>query len=333
MRCRICSIQGVIVGGAWALWLTLALLFIAPSAEAADGNMSEMMSRIERGDLKEEQIPNPHWDSKACQACHIGNPDDLKFRKSDLNELCNSCHDVTSVATYIHAVGMKPPPSFEQRMPAEFKKSVERSGGVVSCTTCHDMTAQCLADRSDERGLNPRFFRGGPYVSRTDLCFNCHEKENYERFNPHDQITDEGVLDGQRCFVCHSATPDRKRAQGPNDVQFQVVENLSQLCTGCHPWRMHPGGSWARFASRSKGVGPNHLVVPTPAVKKRIENIEAGGEEILPLDPITGTITCATCHNPHERGVQFLHKADVGADGIRRLRRDFMEICVTCHDK
>ncbi|MEW6647360.1 MAG: cytochrome c3 family protein [Pseudomonadota bacterium] len=297
-------------------------------------NPDLILQQLESGELQPDEVPNPHWRRDGCAACHVGDPAAVQLRQTDANMLCNSCHETASVSAYIHAVGMTPPPEFVERMPDDFYQAVVRNGNVVSCLTCHDLPMQCKEERSREQGLNPFFFRGGPYVARTELCFRCHDRQQYERFNPHDQISDEGVLDGARCFVCHSAMPDRKTARGVTDVQFNVVEQLSQLCTGCHPWRMHPGGGWARYAPGSLGKGgPNHMVVPSAQVLERIAGIELEGKEMLPLDPISGKVTCATCHNPHERGVQFQARADVGADGIRRLRRGVQEICVTCHDK
>lgn len=312
-----------------------------PVAVAADAaretallqNPELILPQLESGELQLDDVPNPHWRKDGCAACHAGDPANGQLRQTDANRLCNGCHETASVAAYIHAVGMTPPADFVERMPADFHQAVVRHGNVVSCLTCHDLPMQCKEERAKERGLNPFFFRGGPYSARTELCFRCHDRQQYERFNPHDQISDEGVLDGPRCFVCHSAMPDRKTARGVSDVQFNVVAELSQLCTGCHPWRMHPGGGWARYAQQSGGKGPNHLVVPSPGVMERIARIELEGKEILPLDPLSGKVTCATCHNPHERGVQFQARADVGADGVRRLRRGVQEICVTCHDK
>ena len=54
---------------------------------------------------------------------------------------------------------------------------------------------------------------------------------------------------------------------------------------------------------------------------------------ILPLVP-RGKISCATCHNPHELGVQRRSEADAGADSHKRLRISKMNsgICLGCHD-
>ncbi len=288
--------------------------------------------------ISSDQIPNPHWKEDSCIACHLGNPTDGKARlrsKGEINALCNNCHDLVSVHNYIHAVGMAPSAGKKSRMPPQFLQALERGKGMITCISCHDLPMQCKKERFGERGLNPLFFRGGPYTERTGLCFNCHDAGNYERLNPHDQITDLGELNTQVCIVCHQAVPKRREAKSINDVTFNVGDDLTKLCTGCHPWRPHPGGNWARFSTRSNGDGPNHLVVPPPEIHKRLKATEQSKDMVLPLDPATGKIFCATCHNPHERGVQRQSRADRSADGYQRLRSSGsgQMICVSCHDK
>jgi predicted CXXCH cytochrome family protein len=282
--------------------------------------------------ISPEQIPNPHWREDACPACHRGAPteQDHALRSGDINRLCNNCHDVASVHSYIHAVGMAPSVEKRNRMPEPFRQAVARGGGVVTCITCHDLPMQCRKERFGERELNPLFFRGGPFRDRTDLCFNCHDPARYERLNPHDQISDEGELNQQRCQVCHNITPNRREVKSIDDVSFNVTGDLTPLCTGCHPWRPHPGGSWAQFS----GNHANHLVVPPEKILKRIKEAERQRDVVLPLEPGSGRVFCATCHNPHERGVQRYGRADRGADGFKRLRyAGGVPICMNCHDK
>ncbi len=282
-----------------------------------------------------EDVPNPHWRADACIACHLDNKKNNEMpplRSTDYNGLCGNCHDPSLVAEYIHAVGIEPPDEFLDRMPEDFMKALERSDGVLTCIVCHDLPLQCDKDSFQQAEINPLFFRGGPYSVRTDLCFNCHDPEDYERYNPHDQVTDEGELDTEQCFFCHNVTPNRASARSIKDVTFNVAEDLVKLCTGCHPYRPHPGGSWFGATGNKEGGGPNHIKVPPEKIRKRLEMMLAKSGTIMPQEPETGSIFCATCHNPHERGVQFMKKADVGADGYKRLRRGKFEICLVCHE-
>lgn len=301
-------------------------------------HVDEIPQLLRQGKLDAEQIPDPHWreDGAGCQGCHRGTPGekDTKLRDKDINRLCNNCHDTISVQNYIHAVGMVPSAEKRARMPENFRQAVKRGGDVVTCIACHDLPMQCKKERFGEKGLNPKFFRGGPYTSRTDLCFNCHDPKHYERLNPHDQISDEGELNTQRCLVCHSVTPNRRQAKSIDDVSFNVTDDLTKLCTGCHPWRPHPGGSWAHYARNSTMEGPNHLVKPPEDILRHIKDSEVKQDVILPLEPATGRVFCATCHNPHERGVQRYARADRGADGYKRLRKTGgLPICFSCHNK
>ncbi len=292
-------------------------------------NPERIIGLLDEGAITEEEIPNPHWRNQGCIACHpqrkVVKP--VTLREADPNHLCLNCHEQELVEAFIHPTGMAPPDDFLQRMPDQFRSSLQ--DGNVACTTCHDLSIQCDEERFAERKINPFFFRGGPYLTRTRLCYNCHDPKMYERYNPHDQITDEGELRSKQCFYCHNTYPDRSQARSIDDVNFNLAEDLEKLCTGCHPWRPHPGGVWA---GPKAGEGPDHLVLPPEKIKRRMERVARQQGIILPLEPKTGRIFCATCHNPHERGIQYRPEADKGADGFKRLRRGALEICQNCHN-
>lgn len=338
------------VGGRWWAWCILLLAFSSLQAAPLDNantadtwdeekllaHSDKIPQLLQQGEIKPDQVPYPHWNEDGCIACHLSTPQgkDMKLRSRDINVLCNNCHDTVSAHNYIHAVGMAPSAEKSERMPEQFRQSIKRGGGIVTCIACHDLPMQCKKSRFAERKLNLMFFRGGPYRDRTDLCFNCHNPTHYARLNPHDQISDEGELNTQLCLVCHSVAPNRREAKSIDDVSFNVTDDLAKLCTGCHTWKPHPGGAWARFAKNSDSEGPNHLVNPTDEILKKLKKSEQRGDIVLPLEPATGRIFCATCHNPHERGVQRHSHTDRGADGYKRLRiTPGLPICNNCHDK
>ncbi|MDA8254815.1 MAG: hypothetical protein M0Z99_04100 [Betaproteobacteria bacterium] len=280
---------------------------------------------IAQARIKADDVPTPHWTDDGCPACHLGKPTarNSALRNRDINRLCQACHDSISAHNYIHAVGMVPSPEKRNRMNQSLRQALQRGGNVITCISCHDLTAQCLPERHHERKDNPRFFRDGPYAERSQLCYSCHNPTHYERLNPHDQISDEGELNSQMCLVCHSVAPNRREVKSIADVSFNIDRNLTLLCAGCHPPIPHPAGS------------PGHLYKPSPETLEFINKTENQRGMILPLDPTNEHIFCATCHNPHERGVQILERADRGADGPRRLRagggpKD--RICTVCHN-
>lgn len=272
------------------------------------------------------QIPDPHWRADGCPACHAGTParGAVRLRDADIDRLCNSCHDSVSPHSYIHPTGMPLPAAMARRLPKSFQESIKRGGGKMTCIACHDLPAQCLPARARERGLNPRFFREGPYRDRTALCYRCHDPLAYERLNPHDQIDARGQRREARCRVCHEPAPPAADASAKAD--FNVRGDLTALCTGCHPWVPHPGGAF----SFTREEGPNHLVVPSAGVARRMTQQARAQDIVLPLDPNTGRVYCGTCHNTHARGV-LQGAAARGAESKDRLRSP--QLCGACHEK
>ena len=281
------------------------------------------------GALTLAQVPNPHWRRDACQACHAGTPTraNLTLRDANVNRLCNTCHAALSDHSYIHPTDMPVPKDMQARLSKPFAQAVARARGTISCITCHDVPMTCLPQRAGERALNPRFFREGPYLrDRSALCYRCHDPAQYVRLNPHDQRAPDGKLREQSCLVCHETVPDMAAARGIQDVDFNTSGDLSRQCTGCHAVKPHPGGF--SFTAQAE---PDHLRVPSAPVAQRMQSMERKNEVVLPLDPNTGKVFCATCHNPHARGVVRRAEAARGAGESKHLRMP--ELCGNCHDK
>lgn len=282
-----------------------------------------------------KQFKNPHWQKDACLTCHKEKPKktnlkkrNLKLHTADINKLCNSCHTTISKHEYIHPFGMIPSKKIKKNMPGTFSKAVKRGRGKLTCITCHDLSLTCLPEKKSKQGLNPLFFREGPYKTRTELCYRCHDKTKYKRLNPHDQISKTGVLNEKICTVCHVSTEKLKTAKSIKDVDFNYEGNLSAMCAGCHPVKRHPGGSFSFFSDKK---GPNHLVKPTEDILEHKLKMEKKNNIIFPLEPGSGKVFCGTCHNPHEKGVIKVEAAAKGADEDKRLR--MKKLCTNCHDK
>jgi len=327
------ALKWLSIGIALLLSSTLLLAEEPPPIEKIVARDEQLLNRVEEipallaaGKTTQKRIPDPHWRKDACQACHKGKPtaENSALRGKDINQLCSICHAPNSSQNHLHAVGMTPSAEKQNRMPEPFAQAVKRGGGVITCIACHDLPMQCKQERFAERKLNPLFFRGGPYQYRTDLCFNCHDPNQYERLNPHDQITDEGLLNMKACLPCHFDSPNRLKVKSIADASFNVTNDLAQLCTGCHPWIPHPPGI--------SSTGPNHLTKPTPEIAALMKETEKKYGVELPLDPTNGQVFCATCHNPHERGV-LQGSPGRGADTKSRLRRPANQMCPSCHNK
>jgi len=279
-----------------------------------------------------EKYPNPHWDRTKCLSCHTSIPEPgsgtkLKY-EGDYIALCNSCHETVSRDKYIHAVAMIPPEDQLERMPEDFRKAVLMDkGGRLTCIVCHQLKYQCLSSEYYRKESDPRFFRGGPYAHRSDICYNCHDRAKYERINPHDQISDEGDLMTDRCLYCHEEVPDRRKVRSIADVKFVIGEDLNRLCIRCHSSDLDRMGC----VILPDGRMPDHMVKPSSKVAEKIR--ESKREHIMPLEPSTGKIFCGTCHNPHSIGVQRISKADKGAESHKRVRMRLEDWCTVCHGK
>lgn len=291
----------------------------------------KIRSLLETGKLFQVDVPNPHWQQDGCIACHTNAsaPDQHNLRAKDDKHLCENCHNEFSKASFIHPTGMQLPDDMWNEMPTVFKKSLLTLGGnigrTVSCQSCHDLKIQCLDKDFSQRAFNTLFFRLGPFQNRVELCFYCHDPRFYKRFTPHKQI-EEGELDKEKCRICHRNENQLTSSTPTKDIELHNPEDLNKLCINCHPWRPHPG--W-EFAVRKK-KDANHLVKPSDEVFQRMQlNQQQTGVQ-LPLEPDTGEIYCATCHNPHEKGVIETDNANLGADSDKRMR--LKEACNYCHD-
>ncbi|UCE89231.1 MAG: hypothetical protein JSW10_13260 [Pseudomonadota bacterium] len=251
----------------------------------------------------------------------------MKLRDSNIDRSCRECHESFPDGSYHHPTGVAVPEKMKREMSKPFRASLRREDQKVGCATCHASPIQCLPERAGERAANPMFLRQGPYRLRTGVCFNCHNRDAYQRRNPHDQITKKGKLREETCLICHIETPDLYTAKSIDQVRFNLDNDLSEICMACHPWTPHPGGTLQFF----RGGSPNHLVRPSPAVAQRMKDMQQQSQVSLPLDPTNGKIFCGTCHNPHEKGVVKTPAGARGADAPQRLR--VRPICTNCHLK
>lgn len=275
-----------------------------------------------------QKTPNPHWRKDGCYACHRDGQTTSResLISHDINMGCVDCHRPEENHAIIHPVALKPTTNMKNNMSPSFLKSLD-SRGRTTCISCHDTLIQCDIKQHIYRRYNTTFLRGGRYRSRTGICYQCHDKNNYQRLNAHDQIDDDGQLTEQRCLICHSKVPQQDANGKSRDAGLRIEVNRKEICLNCHKWRPHPGGDMSIF---SKGT-PEHLVKPPADIQRHIDDVNANSEIILPLEPGTGEVYCATCHNPHERGVIKNIRRAKGADEKNRLR--MQKICTNCHVK
>ncbi len=304
---------------------------LAAGSVISFSDVGKIKAWVQQGKIEKQNIPNPHWNLNACIACHKtkASRKNLHLGSKGVNATCNNCHKVLADNTHMHPLATAVPETMVARMPKDFSKTLlqkNKTEKSLRCSTCHDIVAQCIETRFVDEKINPQFLRGGPYRARTELCYQCHDRKAYQRLNSHDQISESGEILVEKCLICHMRIPKELEDGSAVDTELQVQTDYSALCLNCHRWTPHPGGN---FAFMDKG-GPKHLVKPSAGIRQHMLKMEKINSLILPLQDDNGQIYCATCHNPHERGVLKNAQAAKGADQPKRLRSSPM--CENCHD-
>lgn len=226
-----------------------------------------------------EDVHSPHWTRDGCTACH--DPDRGKpaaIDPANVTSICITCHDGRTAVAESHPVGRsvnRPHIRLPQDWPAP--------DGRLSCLTCHDVVLAC-DPQSTAQESNSMMLRSGPVLDQTAYCAGCHVAEAHARLNPHRTLTDQKKPDPSTCNYCHTEAPG---AQSPHrrTGNPRLRGNESVLCLGCHGRHVdyfEPG----HFGATVQGD-----------MAKRLAN--SSGR--LPLSP-SGTLTCSTCHNPHQQG-------------------------------
>lgn len=265
---------------------------------------------------------NPHWNKSGCQTCHVnatpvaGN---ISLHEGDAEALCETCHgDRGGALPCRHASDIAVD---TQGFGEKFNGSLK--DGKMVCTTCHDVPYQCEHPTQQYSFHNPGFLRDRTSRNTGDYCFECHEKDGYEKLNPHNGVA--GSPPRPTCLLCHSNIPETNNT-GQLVVEFNMQHDLNDACRGCHIVRPHPKSM--SFSQQTEGWV--HLVGPSAAVLENMQKTQAETGIGLPLNPLNGEVFCATCHNPHDFKVGGEHGSEERAMK-NRLRLN--NICQACHDK
>jgi hypothetical protein len=138
---------------------------------------------------------------------------------------------------------------------------------------------------------------------KTDVCFRCHKKNEYKICDPHIQLNKKGDIIREKCLYCHMEKPDERQVTFvTHKKEIKFNRDPGMICLGCHSrqyYIAHP-------------VGANHLLKPSYKMLAIMKTAEKQLGVTLPLD-YDGKIMCATCHNPHEKGV--IPNEKIGAKG------------------
>ena len=253
---------------------------------------------------------NIHFTGKYCSECHEGTPikgGDIYLKyNGDYQLLCGRCHHGLSPG-YCHPLDINAKLDQPLTTPADFPLK----DGNFTCDTCHDVYRQCQKRLFDRYTL-----RGAPYPRKTDFCYRCHNRKEYQALNAHHLIQADGALDSKMCLYCHREKPDEKTA---TYKQVTFIGDMRALCRRCHPIKGNHPGDFDHMAKAPSAKGLGRM-----AAMEKTYNI------ILPLAK-DGKMTCVTCHNPHEKGVIAADRpAAKGADSKYRERLPGI-LCIKCH--
>lgn len=258
---------------------------------------------------------NPHWTGKYCQECHLNEKPQtgkaqLKFN-GDARQICDRCHIKICITNQSHSSEILYRNIAGYTVPLQWPLT----NGKLNCLTCHDAIPP-MYDNFPLKRTNRAFLRGGPHKNKNDFCLICHTKENFLKQNPHKQLDEKGNIIAKTCTVCHKTAPDPKTTENIRGVTFK--ESFDAICIGCHV--AHP-------ASHGPESGQHKL---SSYKKEWLEKNKSTHKVEIPL--IDGRVFCATCHNPHEKGVIQHSAAERGAGEKYFLRLPGgYELCVSCH--
>ena len=231
---------------------------------------------------------NPHQTTRFCQNCHPfdpqppGTPDAVApLWEEDVTRLCRGCHSKKDALKMDHPLGM---PS-GMNIPDGWAL---RKDGSLGCQTCH------LAGHGPFDPDNPHMLRGGEQVERNDICFNCHNREEYVGRDIHLE-----VAEFTGCEFCHIVK--ERTALRPEGKVGDLLAEPTLLCLLCHNPLPHPASS-------------DHTVL-----LKQHSFVSLDPD----LTPLTmGKITCHSCHDAHSTDVEERY--------LRRTRLGAI-MCSSCH--
>ncbi|HXX56563.1 MAG TPA: cytochrome c3 family protein [Thermodesulfovibrionales bacterium] len=248
----------------------------------------------------------------SCVSCHRISPQEISGTNlfPEGVEPSSSCLDCHHYSDNHHPVNFVPKSTFMNAG----RESFPLFDGEIKCLTCHKV-------HGEQGGTGrPMLLRGGPYASRTEICFLCHDKGFTVRVNPHRMTDEQGTIrkiDGEPiCLVCHAAVPDE--TVSPVTVTFKA--DVAFLCWRCHPPMANDGFFKGHF-----------LVKPKKRTLDYMMKVQAEDGVTFPLLN-RDRITCSTCHNPHQKGVISSGPARAGEDAPFKLRMPNESICFGCHN-
>ena len=220
---------------------------------------------------------------------------------------CTECHSMDAVNAQIHTMYNLNTSNPEISIPSNFPLTEKRG---ITCFTCH-------LEAEKQTRSNVSFLRGGPYRQELDFCYNCHEKKNYVKVNPHQQLREDGSINSGVCLHCHTKQPS---ATDHPTIATEMHAEMRSTCNKCHALHDHEQNHYGRNLLNSK-----------KATLKQYEATQQRYGITLPLSK-DKEIQCHTCHYIHgSLGIDAVIYA--GSDENQHfLRLPKEQLCYACHN-
>ena len=254
---------------------------------------------------------------EACSACHGMHKTKTQrgrgVHKANVGpQICLDCHTDGSHRPQIKLTATHP---LGKKLEAGEHGSLPAIGGRIGCTTCHEA-----------HGADGRLLRLGSDAGKT--CLECHEDKTTVRGTDHDARI---VAVGDRkdtCLSCHDVHGSNRRYLVA--AQREGENPATGRCLACHDGSIdatvvehysHPQG----LLLTTQGL-PFRYDGPTPYY---------GPDGKRTSDRGLGTITCATCHDPH----RWKHDTDSRPGAVKGTEQNsflrdpaqIIRFCTVCH--
>jgi uncharacterized Zn-finger protein len=173
-----------------------------------------------------------------------------------------------------------------------------KSDRKLRCSTCHGLKDIEKIPYGQIDTKAREFLRGGPYTKLETFCFECHDRDEFERPNIHLMLDENGQLREDHCSYCHEEVL-RERDHPLKPEEFKLRLPPDKLCYGCHLKTPHFNAVEHQSAR------------PKDAMRRHLRESERRHRIILPL-AANGKVMCPTCHTPHQYGVINAEKNPAG---------------------
>ncbi len=278
---------------------------------------------------KSETSSTPHnldgGRTESCLGCHGHHGwsiplDEVSMGGSVIERVCWYCHgpegSAPMEAYFGHIVGIPLSGSMgAARLPLFWEDGRRLLKGLITCATCHD----------PHRSPSGSFLRLEDDERRSDLCLNCHKKQEVVKETKHDVAM---------------YFPGQKNRRGENAGE-------TGPCAACHLVHSSgPGKSWARSVSSAAG-GEGEIAAfcadchreGSLAQGKIIEERLHPHQDSLAERPVAEPVECSGCHDVHQwnpmtpsdRGDFF-----TGGDGSNSFlvapAAGGSRLCLRCHE-